>query len=104
MIERNTTIPTRRTEVYTTAEDNQPSVEIHVLQGEREMSQFNKQLGKFNSLTSHQLHEEYRKLKSHLILTQTESYTYLPKTERPVKNNPSPSPDNPHLIKTKSIK
>ena len=42
MIERNTTIPTRRTEVYTTAEDNQPSVEIHVLQGEREMSQFNK--------------------------------------------------------------
>ena len=39
MIERNTTIPTRRTEVYTTAEDNQPSVEIHVLQGEREMSQ-----------------------------------------------------------------
>jgi molecular chaperone DnaK len=47
MIERNTTIPTRRTEVYTTAEDNQPSVEIHVLQGEREMSQFNKTLGKF---------------------------------------------------------
>ena len=47
MIERNNTIPTRRTEVYTTAEDNQPSVEIHVLQGEREMSQFNKTLGKF---------------------------------------------------------
>ena len=47
MIERNTTIPTRRTEVYTTADDNQPSVEIHVLQGEREMSQFNKTLGKF---------------------------------------------------------
>ena len=46
MIERNTTIPTRRTEVYTTADDNQPSVEIHVLQGEREMSQFNKTLGK----------------------------------------------------------
>ena len=105
MIERNTTIPTRRTEVYTTAEDNQPSVEIHVLQGEREMSQFNKTAWKnFNSLTFHQLHEEYRKLKSHLILTQTESYTYLPKTERLVKNNPSPSPDNPHLIKTKSIK
>ena len=45
--ERNTTIPTRRTEVFTTAEDMQPSVEIHVLQGEREMSQFNKTLGKF---------------------------------------------------------
>ena len=47
LIERNTTIPTRRTEVFTTADDNQPSVEIHVLQGEREMSQFNKTLGKF---------------------------------------------------------
>src|SRR5687767_8034985 len=47
LIERNTTIPTRRTEVFTTAEDMQPSVEINVLQGEREMSQFNKTLGKF---------------------------------------------------------
>ena len=47
LIERNTTIPTRRTEVFTTAEDNQPSVEIHVLQGEREMSSYNKTLGKF---------------------------------------------------------
>ncbi len=47
LIERNTTIPTRRTETFTTADDNQPSVEIHVLQGEREMSQFNKTLGKF---------------------------------------------------------
>ncbi len=47
LIERNTTIPTRRTEVFTTAEDMQPSVEIHVLQGEREMSSGNKTLGKF---------------------------------------------------------
>ena len=47
LIDRNTTIPTRRTEVFTTADDNQPSVEIHVLQGEREMGQFNKTLGKF---------------------------------------------------------
>ena len=47
LIDRNTTIPTKRTEVFTTAEDMQPSVEIHVLQGEREMSQFNKTLGKF---------------------------------------------------------
>ena len=47
LIERNTTIPTRRTEVFTTAEDNQPSVEIHVLPGEREMSSYNKTLGKF---------------------------------------------------------
>jgi molecular chaperone DnaK len=47
LIERNTTIPTRRSEVFTTAEDGQPSVEIHVLQGEREMSMYNKTLGKF---------------------------------------------------------
>jgi molecular chaperone DnaK len=47
LIERNTTIPTRRTEVFTTAEDSQPSVEIHVLQGEREMASYNKTLGKF---------------------------------------------------------
>src|SRR6266850_1019650 len=47
LIERNTTIPTRKGEVFSTAEDNQPSVEIHVLQGEREMAQYNKSLGKF---------------------------------------------------------
>src|SRR5947207_9909213 len=47
LIERNTTIPTRRSEIFTTAEDMQPSVEIHVLQGEREMASYNKTLGKF---------------------------------------------------------
>jgi molecular chaperone DnaK len=47
LIERNTTIPTRKSEIFTTAEDNQPSVQVHVLQGESEMAAYNKTLGKF---------------------------------------------------------
>jgi molecular chaperone DnaK len=48
LIERNTTIPTRKSEIFTTAADNQPGVEIHVLQGERDMARDNRTLGKFN--------------------------------------------------------
>jgi molecular chaperone DnaK len=47
LIERNTTIPSRKSEIFSTADDNQPSVEIHTLQGEREMASGNKSLGKF---------------------------------------------------------
>ncbi len=48
LIERNTTIPTRKSEVFSTADDNQPSVQVHVLQGESEMALYNKTLGKFD--------------------------------------------------------
>jgi molecular chaperone DnaK len=48
LIERNSTIPTKRSEVFTTADDNQPSVEVHVLQGEREMASANRTLGRFH--------------------------------------------------------
>jgi molecular chaperone DnaK len=47
IIERNTTIPVRRSEIFSTAEDNQPAVDIHVLQGEREMARDNRTLGQF---------------------------------------------------------
>ena len=47
LIDRNTTIPTKKSEIFSTAEDNQPSVEVHVLQGESEMAAYNKTLGKF---------------------------------------------------------
>ena len=47
IIERNTTIPVKKSQIFTTAADNQPSVEVHVLQGEREMAQYNKTLGRF---------------------------------------------------------
>jgi len=48
LIERNTTIPTKKSEIFSTAADNQPSVEIHVLQGERKMSEDNKSIGRFH--------------------------------------------------------
>jgi molecular chaperone DnaK len=48
LIERNTTIPTRKAETFSTADDNQPSVQVHVLQGESEMAMYNKTLGKFD--------------------------------------------------------
>jgi molecular chaperone DnaK len=48
LIERNTTIPTKKSEVFSTADDNQNQVEIHVLQGEREMAAYNRTLGRFN--------------------------------------------------------
>lgn len=48
LIERNTTIPTKKSEIFTTADDNQTQVEVHVLQGEREMAAYNKTLGRFN--------------------------------------------------------
>ena len=63
IIERNTTIPTSRKQVFSTAADNQPSVDIHVLQGEREMAADNKTLGRLSFPASRLLLVEYRRSK-----------------------------------------
>jgi molecular chaperone DnaK len=58
LIDSNTTIPTRKSEVFSTASDNQPGVQIHVLQGERPMASQNKSLGMFNLGWHSALHHE----------------------------------------------
>ena len=63
MIKRNTTIPTKHSQVFSTAEDNQPAVTIKVYQGEREMAQSNKLLGEFNLEGSRPLRAVSRRLK-----------------------------------------
>ena len=68
LIPRNTTIPTTKSQVFSTAVDNQPAVDIHILQGERPMAADNKTLGRFQlSVIFHQHQEEYHKLKYLLI-------------------------------------
>ena len=89
MIERNTTIPTRRSETFSTAADNQPAVEIHVLQGEREFAKDNITLGQFHLVEFHQPQEEHLKSRLHSISMQTESLASAPKTLELGKNNPS---------------
>ena len=61
LIERNTTIPTHKSEVFSTADDNQTQVEIHVLQGEREMAVDNRMLGKFNLAASRPRRAAFRR-------------------------------------------
>ena len=73
LIPRNTTIPTSKSQVFSTAADNQPAVDIHVLQGERPMATDNKTLEDSNFQIYHQHHVEYLKSKLHSISTKTVS-------------------------------
>ena len=92
LIERNTTIPTKKSQIFSTATDNQTSVEIHVLQGEREFAKDNKTLGRFSLVGIAPAPPEYLRSKLHSISTQTASYRYPQSTKRPTRASRSPLP------------
>ena len=91
LIERNTTIPTRKAEIFTTAEDNQPSVEVHVLQGESEMALYNKTLGKFQLVGIPPAPRGCRRSRSRSTSTRTGSSTSPPRTSAPATSSRSRS-------------
>jgi len=80
LIERNTTIPTRKSEIFSTASDSQPGVEIHVLQGERQFARDNKTIGKFHLTDIPPAPRGVPRLKSHLISMRTAFCTSARKT------------------------
>ena len=91
LIERNTTIPTRKSEIFSTAEDNQPSVEVHVLQGEREMAAYNKSLGKFQLTGIPPALRGIRRSRSRSTSTRTASWRSAPRTSAPARSRRSRS-------------
>jgi hypothetical protein len=80
LIQKNTTIPTKAAQVFSTADDNQTAVTIHVLQGEREMASGNKSLGQFNLPTSRRRRAACRRSRSPSTSTPTASCTCRPRT------------------------
>lgn len=88
IIERNTTIPTKRSEVFTTAEDNQPSVMIQVYQGERDFARDNKSLGNFELTGLMPAPRGCRRSRSPSTSTRTASSTSTPRTWPPARSSP----------------
>ena len=103
LIERNTTIPVRRSEIFSTAEDNQTAVDIHVLQGERELARDNRTLGHFRLEGIAPARRGCRRSKSPLTLTPTAFSRSRRATKRPARSKVSPSVGLPSWRKKRSI-
>lgn len=103
VIERNTTIPTKRSQVFSTAADNQTSVSVHVLQGEREMAADNKSLGRFDLVEIPPRLAACPRSKSPSTSTPTVSSPYPPRIWVPASSSPSSSA-TPAVSPTKRLK